>query len=284
MTWWWTRVYADDTTLSLSQCIQGCDLCVHWDNCAQKCQQFCEQLNRNTLTTGETTKGNCTKLCVLAHAGNLQFRFQQGPFTKRFRTVVTRVPAVVLSISRFSRLAVTRAWLFALNELRTEETVTYSHFGPRPLRMSWLTCCCCIAVIACGIGLFHMARASSRLASVQINTTKQCWLRSCSVFTAPQGAHTSWKCAYVFTQPYSPREESFPIPLKYIDVSRTTHTNLDVMQESRIDDYWNIDESRDLSDSWTGFTQFTLLSEKPPEGCIWSRRLTKRQATSRLDH
>ena len=64
---------------------------------------------------------------------------------------------------------------------------------------------------------------------------------------------------------YSPREESFPIPLKYIDVLRTTHTNLDVMQESRIDDYWNIDGSRDLSDSWTGFTQFTLLSEKPPE-------------------
>ena len=30
---------------------------------------------------------------------------------------------------------------------------------------------------------------------------------------------------------YSPREESFPIPLKYIDVSRTTHTNLDVKQE-----------------------------------------------------
>ena len=45
---------------------------------------------------------------------------------------------------------------------------------------------------------------------------------------------------------YSPREESFPIPLKYIDVSRTTHTNLDVKQENRIDDYWNIDGSRDL--------------------------------------
>ena len=39
---------------------------------------------------------------------------------------------------------------------------------------------------------------------------------------------------------YSPREESFPIPLKYIDVSRTTHTNLDVKLEKRIDDYWNI--------------------------------------------
>ena len=77
---------------------------------------------------------------------------------------------------------------------------------------------------------------------------------------------------------HSPREESFPIPLKYIDVSRTTHTNLDVKQESRIDDYWNIDGSRDLSDSWTGFTQFTLLNEKPPEGKMWSgERLTKRQ-------
>ena len=57
---------------------------------------------------------------------------------------------------------------------------------------------------------------------------------------------------------YSPREESFPIPLKYIDVSRTTHTHLDVMQEHHINDYWNIDGSRDLADSWTGFPQFTL--------------------------
>ena len=47
---------------------------------------------------------------------------------------------------------------------------------------------------------------------------------------------------------YSPRDESFPIPLKYIDVTRTTYTNLDVKHEKRIDDYWNIDGSRDLSD------------------------------------
>ena len=80
---------------------------------------------------------------------------------------------------------------------------------------------------------------------------------------------------------YSPREESFPFPLKYTDVSRTTHTNMDVMQESRIDD-WNIDGSRDLSDSWTGFTQCTLLEEKPPDGYMWSgERLTKRKVTSR---
>ena len=32
---------------------------------------------------------------------------------------------------------------------------------------------------------------------------------------------------------YSPREESFPIPVKYIDVSRPTHTNLDVKKEKR---------------------------------------------------
>ena len=84
---------------------------------------------------------------------------------------------------------------------------------------------------------------------------------------------------------YSPREESFPIPLKYIDVSRTTRTNLDVKQEKRIDDFWNIDGSSDVSVSWTGFTQFTLLSEKPLEGFLWSgERLTKRQATSRPDH
>ena len=84
---------------------------------------------------------------------------------------------------------------------------------------------------------------------------------------------------------YSPREESFPIPLKYIDVTRTTHTNLDVKQERRIDDYWNMDGSQDLSDSWTGFTQFTLLEEKPPDGYMWSgERLTRKQLTSRPDH
>ena len=69
---------------------------------------------------------------------------------------------------------------------------------------------------------------------------------------------------------HSPREESFPIPLKCIDVSRTTHAKLDVKQEKRIDDYWNIDGSRDLSDPWTSFTQFTLLEEKPPDGYMWS--------------
>ena len=55
-----------------------------------------------------------------------------------------------------------------------------------------------------------------------------------------------------------------------MDVSRTTRTNLDVMQERRIDDHWNIDGSRDLAVSWKGFTQFTLVEEKPPDGYMWS--------------
>ena len=45
------------------------------------------------------------------------------------------------------------------------------------------------------------------------------------------------------------RKKTFPIPLKYIDVTRSTHNDLDVMQEKRIDDYWNVDSNRNLSDS-----------------------------------
>ena len=82
-----------------------------------------------------------------------------------------------------------------------------------------------------------------------------------------------------------PREESFPIPRRYIDVTRATSTTLDVMFERRIDDYWNIEGDRDLSVSWTGFTRFAILDEKPPDGFSSSgERLTKKQSTSRLDY
>ena len=54
---------------------------------------------------------------------------------------------------------------------------------------------------------------------------------------------------------------------------------MDVKQERRIDDYWNIDGSRDLSGSWTSFTQFTLLEEKPPDGKkMWSWEETDKTA------
>ena len=58
---------------------------------------------------------------------------------------------------------------------------------------------------------------------------------------------------------YSPREESFPIPLKNIDVTWDTNTSLDVMREKNIDDYWNVDGDREWSYTWTGFTRFTFF-------------------------
>ena len=83
---------------------------------------------------------------------------------------------------------------------------------------------------------------------------------------------------------YVPREETFPIPTKYIDVTRTTHTSFDVMLEKQIEDYWNVDGERVLSEAWTGFTSFVLLKERPLDEYTWSgERLTRKQNTSRPD-
>ena len=71
-----------------------------------------------------------------------------------------------------------------------------------------------------------------------------------------------------------PREESFPIPLKYIDVTRITHTSLDVLLEKHVEDHWKVDEDRIFSDAWTGFTRFILLNERSPDGYTWSGRET----------
>ena len=49
-----------------------------------------------------------------------------------------------------------------------------------------------------------------------------------------------------------PLRETFSTPLKDIDVTRAAHTNLDVSQEKRTDDNWNVDVNRSLSDSWKG--------------------------------
>ena len=74
-----------------------------------------------------------------------------------------------------------------------------------------------------------------------------------------------------------PEEEAFPVPLKYIDVARSIHTDLDVLQEKKIDDYWNVDSCKPLSDSWRGFTQFNPLKEKPPKRYMWfSGKIDKR--------
>ena len=67
-----------------------------------------------------------------------------------------------------------------------------------------------------------------------------------------------------------PKEEKFPIPMKYIDVTRKTDTSLDVLLKKTAVDYWNVDGEKELSDAWTGSTRFVLQKERPPEGYTWS--------------
>ena len=59
-------------------------------------------------------------------------------------------------------------------------------------------------------------------------------------------------------QLYVPKEEGFPIPLRYIDVIRRTRATSDMLQENRIDDYRNVDGGRNLSDPWASSTQFIV--------------------------
>ena len=84
---------------------------------------------------------------------------------------------------------------------------------------------------------------------------------------------------------YVPAGESVSKPLRCIDVATRTNTTLDVLLESRKDDHRNVDGDRHLSEPWTGFTQFTILNETPPDGRMSSGgRLTKIQATTRTDY
>ena len=71
-------------------------------------------------------------------------------------------------------------------------------------------------------------------------------------------------------QLYVPKEETLSISLKYVDVTRTMHTKVDVLQESHISRLLTVDVDRNLSDSWTGFTMFTLVNEKLPKAYMSS--------------
>ena len=54
-------------------------------------------------------------------------------------------------------------------------------------------------------------------------------------------------------RPYVPNDEELPMPLKFFDVTRRTNTTLDVLLQSRSDNYLNIDGERELSAPWTCF-------------------------------
>ena len=85
-------------------------------------------------------------------------------------------------------------------------------------------------------------------------------------------------------KPYSPREESFPFPLKYIDVSRTTHTNLDVNKRSAlmiIGISMGLETCQILGQvSHILYWKKNLLTDI----CGPVRELTRKQLTSRPDH
>ena len=47
-------------------------------------------------------------------------------------------------------------------------------------------------------------------------------------------------------QLHVPQEESLPAPLRYVDVIRSTHTDLDVAEEKRIADHWKVDVTKNI--------------------------------------
>ena len=62
------------------------------------------------------------------------------------------------------------------------------------------------------------------------------------------------------------KESPFPFPSKYIEVARQTNTKLNILEENSIDDLWNIDGRRTLSESWSGSTRFRILNKRPAQG------------------
>ena len=72
---------------------------------------------------------------------------------------------------------------------------------------------------------------------------------------------------YIFRYHVAPRTKlcvlkvDFPILVSYMDVQRQTKTSI-------VDDYWNTDGDRLLSEPWIGVTRFALPNNNPPEGFL----------------
>ena len=89
------------------------------------------------------------------------------------------------------------------------------------------------------------------------------------------------------TRLYEPNASTLPIPIEYIDVMRTTRTDLDSAQETFIEDIWfgNPNADKELSGKWTGTTTFPLLRTKPPQGQEWvDGQLREIRTSSRPPH
>ena len=96
-----------------------------------------------------------------------------------------------------------------------------------------------------------------KISEEQFKDTRKNFNQQTKQKTTPKPANDFWSMEkdFIFrhhvelrVRPFVPKEEAFPIPLKYIDVTKSIHTNLDVMQDKRINDNCKVDVDRILSD------------------------------------
>ena len=92
---------------------------------------------------------------------------------------------------------------------------------------------------------------------------------------------------------FVPTAENCPVPLRYLDVKRSTWTTIDSQSEKWILDYWNVPYSaeqdqpprppdRPLTEPWTGRTIFELLRRPCAPGFQWVHgQVVKTQKTRR---
>ena len=81
---------------------------------------------------------------------------------------------------------------------------------------------------------------------------------------------------------FVPTDPECPIPTRFLDICRRTYTDLGNAKENFIEDYWNVQAARVLSDNWMGKTVIPILLKPPKPGWeVIYGRPTKIQKTQR---
>ena len=87
------------------------------------------------------------------------------------------------------------------------------------------------------------------------------------------------------TKLYIPDEQTFPIPVKYVDVTRWTETDLDEIALGQINDLRVDVREKDLGQRWTGKIVFRLIRPKPEPGMVWAgEKQIRERDTTRSSH
>ena len=80
---------------------------------------------------------------------------------------------------------------------------------------------------------------------------------------------------------YDSDDETFPIPLKYVDVMRQTQLCLNNVSENIINDLWTEATGVNIPEEWTGTARFLILRTRLLEGFKCSSgKLSKIQKTN----